>query len=292
LTRKDTVDRTEYTTDSDRYYDYCLYEYKPVAAPEGKLRSASLLYRTFDHFGMDERVYEVVEAVRAAVGMNHTVWGIKRAEDLYAWELYFYDYRRRERERSMTKVLEAVRPFIPCEVPFNENDYYFMFSFDLDNDLVSGAASLDEIHMYIGNTASNVSSGISYSLTERDRTLENFYFFFDPAKERDEIVAKVACSARIDTTVIHPDSILWPELRDCRTICIANKQQSDCAYFSGINVDQFLFFLKRMNYPAELVSHVEAKKDGLDHLLYDVGIDYRMEGDNLMILKSGYYGTF
>jgi hypothetical protein len=122
--------------------------------------------------------------------------------------------------------------------------------------------------------------------------MENFYFFFDPKKDRDEVMAKVACSARIDTTVIPLDSILWPELRDCRTICIANKQHSDCAYFSGINVDQFLFFLKRMNYPEPIVSHVEANRDRLDHLLYDVGIDYRMEGDSLIILKSGYYGTF
>lgn len=286
------MDRTEYTTDQDRYYDYCLYEYRPVTAPEGKLRSASLLYRTFDHFGISERVYEIVEALRSAVGINQTVWGIKRAGDKFAWELYFYDYRRRERERSISRVLGALSPFIACEVPFNENDYYFMFSLDLDNDVVRGARPLDEIHMYIGNTASNVSSGISYSLSADNRRLENFYFFFDPAKERDEIIAKVACSARIDTKVIHPDSILWPELRDCRTICIANKQHSDCAYFSGINVDQFLFFLLRMNYPAELISHVQENRRSLDHLLYDVGIDYRMEGDSLSILKSGYYGTF
>ena len=47
-----------------------------------------------------------------------------------------------------------------------------------------------------------------------------------------------------------------------------------------------------MNPRTVFVSHVEASRDGLDHLLYDVGIDYRMEGDSLMILKSGYYGTF
>jgi hypothetical protein len=37
---------------------------------------------------------------------------------------------------------------------------------------------------------------------------------------------------------------------------------------------------------------VEENRTKLDHLLYDVGIDYRMEGDKLVILKSGYYGTF
>ena len=57
-------------------------------------------------------------------------------------------------------------------------------------------------------------------------------------------------------------------------------------------MDQFLFFLKRMSYPNTLISYVEGNRHSLDHLLYDVGIDYRMEGDSLMILKSGYYGTF
>ena len=287
-----TVDRIECTTAADRFYDYCLYEYKPVSSFEGKLRSANLLYRSFNDLGMDDRAYHIVEAIRAAIGVNQTVWGLKRSGSLYAWELYFYDYRRRERERSMTRVMEALKPFVACDVPFNESDYYFMFSLDLDNNVAMGKTSLDEIHMYIGNTASNVSSGISYSLTEGDRKMENFYFFFDPKKDREELVAKVACSARIDTSVIPLDRVLWPELRECRTICIANKQESDCAYFSGINVDQFLFFLKRMNYPDTLISHVEENRHLLDHLLYDVGIDYRMENDNLMILKSGYYGTF
>jgi hypothetical protein len=287
-----TVDRTEYTTTDDLYHDYCLYQYKPLSDPAGKLRSANLLYRSFEEHGMDDRAYDIVEAIRTAIGVNQTVWGLKRAGNLYAWELYFYDYRRRERERSMTRVLDSLKPFIACDVPINENDYYFMFSLDLDNNMVGGAASLDEIHMYVGNTASNVSSGMSYSLTSEGRKLENFYFFFDPKKDRDEVVAKVACSAHIDTTLVSLDSILWPELRDCRTICVANKQQSDCAYFSGINVDQFLFFLKRMNYPNTLISYVEGNRHSLDHLLYDVGIDYRMEGDDLMILKSGYYGTF
>jgi hypothetical protein len=30
----------------------------------------------------------------------------------------------------------------------------------------------------------------------------------------------------------------------------------------------------------------------LDHQLYAVGIDYRLEGNDLVILKSGYYGLF
>jgi hypothetical protein len=47
-----------------------------------------------------------------------------------------------------------------------------------------------------------------------------------------------------------------------------------------------------MNYPGELISFIEKNRSKLDHLQYDVGYDYKMDGKDLMILKSGYYGVF
>ena len=37
---------------------------------------------------------------------------------------------------------------------------------------------------------------------------------------------------------------------------------------------------------------MEKNRSMLDHLEYDVGFDYRMDGSDLVILKSGYYGIF
>ncbi len=108
----------------------------------------------------------------------------------------------------------------------------------------------------------------------------------------DEVYGKVACSAHIDIARIAIDDVVRPEFRDCRTICIANKQKSDCIYFAGIKVDQFILFLKQLNYPEKTITFVEENRSVLDHLEYDVGFDYRMEGSDLVILKSGYYGIF
>ena len=93
-------------------------------------------------------------------------------------------------------------------------------------------------------------------------------------------------------TRIDVDQIVRPEFRECGTICVANKQRSDCIYFAGIKVDPFIHFLKWLNYPNETISFVEENRSMLDHLEYDVGFDYRMEGKELVILKSGYYGIF
>jgi hypothetical protein len=285
-------DRFEYSGSRDIFFDFCLWEYKPVIPYENKFRSANLLFHSFNVRGVDKRVFDLVQAIRQGFGVSQTVWGVKQLGEEIAWEFYFYDYRRRERERSMTRLLDIVNPFFHCEIKPNENYFYFMFSIDITGDLISGTKDLKEIHMYIGNPGSTVSSGICYLFTRGGTKLENFYFFFDAKKEMDDIMSKTVCSAHIDTTQIHIDQILWPELRDCRVIVVANKQGNDAVYFSRINVDQLIFFLKKMRYPMELVSFMEENRSKLDHLLYDVGYDYKMDGKDLVILKSGYYGIF
>jgi len=286
------MDRFEYTTNKDIFHDFCLWRYRPSIPYENKLRSVNLLYHSFEYAGVHERFFDLINAIRQGIGVSNTVWGIKRMGDDMFWEFYFYDYRRRERERSITRLLDIIRPFVRCDMKVNENYPYFMFSVDIKDDLISGARDLEEIHMYIGNPGSTVSSGICYSLTAMETRLENFYFFFDAETEMDEIMAKTACSAHIDSTQIQVDKILWPELKRCKVIVIANKQENDSVYFSRINVDQLIFFLRRMGYPGGLVTFVDENREKLDHLQFDVGFDYRMERGNLLILKSAYYGFF
>ena len=285
-------DRFEYSTGADPALNYCLWEYSPARPAQDKFRSVNLLFQSFDHAGIDDRAFDIVEAIREAIGPFRTVFGIKLLRDRLAWEFYFYDYRRREREVSITQVLAAIRPYVRCAIRANENLPYFMFSLDIDAELARGARDMDVVHMYIGNPGSTVSSGIAYALRADATTLENFYFFFDAQSQRQEAADKICCSAHFDGTSLPVDAILVPELRTCQTICVANKQTHDCVYFSGINVDQLLFFLKRVPYPEPITSFVRENRDNLDHLLFDVGFDYRVEAGRLAVLKSGYYGVF
>ena len=86
-----------------------------------------------------------------------------------------------------------------------------MFSIDIDETLVSGKRELDEIHMYIGNPGSTVSSGICYSLKSSGTRLENYYFFFDAVKQQKDIVTKAMTSAYLDTTVVGLDPVAEQE---------------------------------------------------------------------------------
>ena len=285
-------DRFEYATGQDPLLNYCLWEYSPAAPAEDKFRSVNLLFQSFDHAGIDARAFEIVEAIRDGIGPFRTVFGVKRLPDRLAWEFYFYDYKRRQRDVSITRVLAAIRPLVKCDIQVNENLPYFMFSLDLDHDVARGARALDVVHMYVGNPGSTVSSGIAYAQRAGGASLENFYFFFDAATQLGDAARKICTSAYFDDTRLPVENILLPELRTCRTICVANKQTHDCVYFSGINVGQLLVFLRRLDYPAPIVSFVQEHRTRHDHLLFDAGFDYRMEAGRLSILKSGYYGVF
>lgn len=285
-------DRLEYTTAGEPLVDFCLWEYPPAAPPESQFRSVNLLYNSFDVAGVGDECFRLVQLLRDGIGTSKTVFGVKWIDHQLRWEFYFYDYRRRERTRSISRVAHVMRPLVRSTVPVDERLPYFMFSIDVSQALLSGGRSLDEIHLYVGNVGSTVSSGICYSVTERATVLENFYFFFDAATQMAQIQGKAACSAYVDASRIGIDQILWPELTKCKVIVVANKKGNDAVYFVGLDVDQLLFFLKRLRYPAAVIAFVEAHRPRLRHLRYDVGLDYRMEEGALVFLKSGYYGVF
>jgi hypothetical protein len=284
--------RFEYTTPHDEYFNYCLWSYQPVASVENKFRPVNLLLHSFHVARLDLQVFEIVESIRKSLGLFRTVWGIKFLDNKLIWEFYFYDYKRREREISITRVIEILKPYFNCRFKILDNLPYFMFSIDINKDLLSDSRQIETVNMYIGNPGSTVSSGISYEITRQEIKLRNFYFFFNPQQGFEDIVAKICCSAHIDCQDIYIHEILLPELKNCQTICIANKQNNDTIYFSGIDVNQLLIFLETFAYPQEIIDFVKFNRTKLDHLLYDVGFDYRVEGKKLIIIKSGYYGVF
>ena len=284
----------EYTAADDPALDFCLWPYQPPAPAGDKLRSLTLLMQTFELCGVAAPGREVVEALRRGIGPFMTVWGVKWIDGRLKWEFYFYDYQRLARERSMTRVFDVLRPLILSRVRPNEGHPYFMFSIDFTEDTLRGRAGFNEAHMYIGNPGSSVSSGIAYTVGANpdENILENFYFFFDAARQMEEVRGKVACSAFLAPAAVDIDAILWPELRECQVLVVANKRFNDAVYFSRIDVRQLGIFLERLGYPEPLAALVRSEGARLDHMLYDVGIDYRVEHGAVRILKSGFYGVF
>lgn len=285
-------ERFEYATDDDPSLCYCLWPYQRPAPAADKFRAVNLLYQSFAEAGLPEGAYATVDALREGIGAFRTVFGIKWADGRLGWEYYFYDYLRVRRTVGADEVLRALAPVVRSDVALDARAPYFMFSLDLDAALARGERAIDVLHMYVGNPGSAVSSGVSYAVRPDSQLLENFYFFFDAATQMPEVARKLENSPHALFGMHGLDEVLVPELRDCRTICVANKRTHDCVYFSGVTVDQLLFFLRRWRYPAGMVAFIQQHRDRLDHLTYDVGIDFALRDGRPVGLKSGWYGVF
>jgi len=282
----------EFTAPDEPLHDFCLWEYQPQASKTGKLRPVNVLRQSLGEGEFAVAFEDMISRLRADFGLGNTVWGIKQVNGVLSWELYFYDYDRLQRSRSVTAVTKSLSPLFGSEVQVDERLPYFMFSIDVGAPNLLQAQPLKDIQLYIGNVGSSVSSGICYEVTPQATSLKNFYFFFERRSEMELIEGKMSSSAYLADPDFDLRRILWPELVSCQIIVVSNKRGHDGVYFSRVNARQLLFFLQRLAYPQQQIEFVEQNLGRLDHLLFDVGFDYRLEGGELKILKSAYYGVF
>ena len=281
----------EIVVDGDVFFDYCHFRYSPVVSPEGKWRSIALLENSFRAMNCGSKYRPLVDALRNALGTNSTVWGVKKIGGRFFWEFYFYNYGKEDRRVIPSTVLEVMSPYFRLGGAVNCDRFrYFMFSIDIVPESFE-SGELNGLHLYV-HDGQERQTGLSYFCDGNTLRLENHYAFYTPAHEWRQLAVKVIDSVWLDPTEIPVDAVLLPELTDCHTICVANKQACDAVYFSRINYDQFLYFLRRFEYPEEVVLFVEENRQRLDQLLFDVGFDYCSVNGELTIQKSGYYGAF
>jgi hypothetical protein len=276
--------------DNEKLYDYCLREYAPQSDVTGKLHSEAILAHMSKLLGMEKELGAVINEIKEKIGENKTVWGILQVKDKIIFELYFYDYSKFNRSVSIQKIKNALSNF-NCNFPVADNIPYFMFSLNFDKDSLH-KKEIDAVHVYVHNPPSLVPSANSYALSITGTELENSYYFYDPKAQREALLSKIYSSPFLCNAGRNIGLVLDKTYVDCRTICIANKKNADCLYYSGINIVQFLNFLDKFDYPRDLVQYIEGNQDKLDHLLFDIGYDVRLDTQQLIINKSGFYGVF
>lgn len=284
-------EQLDFTTEEDEFFNYCHQKYLPNALINNKLRSNNLLINSFDFGKCSQDFYRLIEVIKEKVGINNTVWGIKKIDNNLSWEFYFYNHGKKDPRINISNLLYITRPFFALDIEVDEKMPYFMFSMEITHDLFIKKI-LDGLDVYTGYTNNDRNMGFNYFLDKSGKKLKNHYTFYDAGKDVREIMSNIKGSIFVDFHKIRLNELLLPELVDCKTICIAKKPENDCIYYSGININQFLFFLEKFDYPENLVSFIRKYKSKLDHLQYDVGFDYRFRENKLEIIKSGYYGTF
>ncbi|MBX3274224.1 MAG: hypothetical protein KF729_28415 [Sandaracinaceae bacterium] len=276
----------------DRFFDYCLEPYRPRRPWQGKLRAENLLWRALALAGIEDAARPVVEALRAALGRDMVVFGVKHDGARLFFELYVYDAQKEEPAATVAGLTAALAATLPIEVPVRESIPYMMVSFDLDAEVFERGA-IRELNLYLTGTERH--EGRSYVVTREGAELANTYRFLAPKLDIDTVLGLVESSCFVDFAS-DPRAlaqVLVPELFACKRICVAKKRLRDGIYFSGIDVDQLLAFFRRYGWPAALVDFASAHAASFDHLYLDVGVDYAPDGaGGLLHPKTSFYGTF
>lgn len=280
---------THYNHNGDTLYDYCHKPYTPHRPIIGKLKSENILLESFQYESCGEKFYQFIETLKTGFGPDNTVWGIKKVGNALRWEFYFYNYDKKDRRVNILNFLSISKKFFALKLTVNETVPYFMFSVDISKDDFK-KKRLRGLHIYFNHLSAN--GGYSYFKNACSTRIENIYrFFHNPKDELKMIIQEIKNALFNDLSSRVIGNILIQELASCKHICVAHKENRESIYYSGITVDQYLFFLKKFEYPQRIIAFIEAHKNDLAHLLYDVGFDYTVERNAVKISKSGYYGS-
>jgi hypothetical protein len=275
----------ERATAEDLLHDYVLWPYDPLAPQEGKLRSINLLVESFALAGVEDEGLALVQRVREGLGPFRTVWGIKRHHGTSAvsWELYFYDWDRAHADLSVARLRDLLAPV--CEVDAREPWPlpWHMVSIEIGPESLRARAKVPA-HVYIDMR--------SYELAGDRFTFENVYTFHDPRADVDEVLHRLRSSVHFDPQRDRLAAVLPPALRRCGRVCVANKRRSDAVYASRIPTPALAWFLRTYGWPDPLGALVEQHRADLDHLLWDVGLDFDRESGSIEVRKTGIYGSF
>lgn len=274
----------------DRYFDYCLEPYRPRRSWRGKLRPENLLWRSLATGGVLNRLRPPLLALQDSLGKDMTVWGVKWDGTRLFWEIYVYDPDKEDPNATLEGIARTLSPWIRVAPHPRESIPYRMVSFDLDASVVA-RGTLDEANLYL--TGGPGQAGRSYKAREGGLELENTYRFLDAKRDIDQILPLLKASVFVDyTDPVLLSKVLIPELFACKKICVAKKRFRDAVYFSGIAVEQLLFFLRRFGYPAGIVDQVARRQESFEHLSFDVGLDYVLGEDGAISYpKTSFYGT-
>ncbi len=279
---------------SDPARDFCQWPYDPPGPPAPQaLRQSAILFQALAMMPNGPALLAMVLRIRAFWGRFNTVWGLKSADGQLGLELYFYDYDRAERRTKISAFLRAFPDLFAPGFTLDEAIPFFMFSIEFNSGeagLFAAGTPLTTLDLYTDGFGGTASAGLCHAWDGVDLKLKNVYRFYDSHPDRAEIISAMAASAR-SSQIKNMPAELCPGAWQEQIFVFAQKQFSDCVYFSRIDIQATQALCARFGFPPEIVGFLANQKTNLAHHLFDVGIDYIVSSAGVaMPAKAGLYG--
>ena len=282
-----TPDTPAAAGDKPPLYDFCLWPYEPQAPLEGRRPFADLLAASFALAPEPDRLHEVSRRCVADLGPDKTVWGVKWDGTRMSWELYFYDYARQRRRTGVDWLLRSFD--VPAWRGLRDPAHltYFMVSVELDGH----GRFAPSIDLYLGASGGTLSAGRCHALDASGLAFKHLYYFYDARRDRAAVLDALSSSVHLPAAGLRPEALLWPELAACQTLVVAHKRQADGLYYSRTPAGPSAWFLRRMGFPAPLPDLLASPSGPWDHLLFDLGVDFRLGARGVEFFRGAFYGV-
>lgn len=288
--------------ENKKYFDLHFFEYYPKLK-WNSLPTSFLFKKASDLLQINNDLERDYRLITNRNGFNSTLWGIKNEEGILSVEYYFY-FKKKYPQNSIENLADLFREYNShFKIPKIKDDYFIISINPLLNEV-------KEINIYypiidenqeireskdVGykfNFPNARELSLKYEIDTNEVLKSNLYFAIDqdiPLLKLKELLAHIG----YPKTNIIEESLKLPYL--CHSpfkypIAIAKKEDAFGYYFFSLNISEFIDFLKYHHYPTNYIKVIENNKRRLNHIKFDIGIDFTYD-NYLKIKKTSFYGS-
>lgn len=270
--------------------DFCQWDYpRPSEVHSRSMRQENILFAAAEQLDPSGHTLKILRLVQEAAGHFNTVWGLKNSGAKSSIELYFYDYERTFTTASPNIILNSVSHLLSVDFHVPATTPFFMWSMEINP---TEDKCIKDIDLYFSGAGGTISSGECYTLGVNYYEFKNIYYFFESERDKELIYEALTSGPRAQIITDFP-SFLHPGMASEQVYVVARKRFSDGIYLSRVPLDKSIEILKQAEFNQSVRNFLEKNYSSLEHHLYDIGIDYKMNCQNVFsIEKSAIYGIF
>lgn len=259
---------------------YNRYKFEGNLQKDNNLPSGRILYESIQSVNAKNAMTEINNALELNKEYPF-IWSCSLDNGKIKWELrlHLYDYLNNE-YRNVDKLLP-----VDYTVPHKN---VVAISYDIYN---RSYPLGDKFHLFqagYGQTITLPFSGYgTYVKYEDSDVLYNESKFIydnksDFIKNREKYLKDIGCKDINLERLIN----FYP---DCKELCVSIKYKNFISIiYIGVSIYDFINFLKKFEYPINLINHISNNKDKYKNLNHEISITYDIK--NLEPISSSFYG--
>ena len=268
--------------------------------------SSQILKWMYDSYKMPEIMYQYTCDIQNEMGVNNTIWGMKKTKEKINWEYYFYGFnisgittidklfkynKRLHINNYYNKIHKKYFPKENIDIDKLDkyNDKLIIYSVDVYPKYFE-EKKVGNIDIYLHENGNNIE--IPYKCTCNTYNNEiklkgnaNIYNIRD-IKQKNIVYETIKKYTK------NPEDILiknWDKVLNIN-ICDKIYSNSISINYFGFDIDTFIMFLQKHDYNKDLIDKIIKNKDKLKYQTFEISEDY--DKDTLEITKTTIYGSF